>query len=226
MKQLHGLLPAICAAVIATSAQAEAAWPDVAMPGGVSITSVARHTALNGMPMRIDMFSSRKTAAELLDFYRHEWGARHVENTIRGTTVIGRVQGEFYITVQIKPAARGAQGVIAVTRMNAPVQAQSSGFQFPPGSRILSDMESEDFGKTSRHLVFTNTYSLDVNRDRLVDLMKEKGLSLERIGKPREAGGDALFFKGKNKEAIAVVAQQSGQTSVVLNITSQLPEAR
>lgn len=226
MKRLHRLFLTICAAAIATSARAEAAWPGVATPEGVSMTSVARHMTLNGMPMRIDVFSSRKTAAELLDFYRHEWGAQHVENTIRGTTVIGRVQDEFYITVQIKPAANGAQGVIAVTRMKTLAQVQSSGFHLPPGSRILSDMESEDFGKTSRHLVFTNTYSLDVNRDRLVDLMKEKGLSLERVGKPQEADGDALFFRGKNKEAIAVVARKSGQTSVVLNITSQLTEAR
>ena len=225
MKHMRGLL-AIFGAVITSTAQAGVAWPNVPIPSDASIASVARHTALNGLPIRIDVFSSRKKAKELIEFYRHEWGERHVENVFGGTTIMGRAEGEFYTTVQIKPAASGAQGVIAVTRMTTSAQVQGNQLQLPSGSRILSDMESEDFGKTSRHLVYTNTYSLDVNRDRLVDLMKEKGLSLERVGKPGEADGDALFFQGRNKEAIAVIAHKSGQTSVVLNITSQLSEAR
>jgi hypothetical protein len=226
MKFVHRLLMSICGAAIALSARADAAWPDVAIPEGAHVASVARHSTLNGIPMQIEVFSSRISVAELLDYYRHEWGAQHVENRLRGMTIIGRAKGEFYTTVQIRPAPHGSQGVIAVARMNAAVQTQNGGFQLPPGSRILSDMESEDLGKISRHLVFTNTCSVDVNRDRLVELMHEKGLSLERIGKPGETDGGALFFKGRNKEAIAVIVQKSGQTSVVLNITSQLTETR
>ena len=226
MTRMHRLLCAVGAVTAVSLAQAESAWPDVAMPAGVNLVSVARNTTLNGVPMRIDMFTSRRPAAELLDFFRREWGARHVENVFRGATVMGRAQGEFYVTAQIKPVANGAQGIVAVSRMKTAAQGEGSNFRFPSGSRILSDMESEDIGKTSRHLVVANTYSPTVNREWLVDRMTEKGLSLERAGKPRETEGEALFFKGRSKEAIATIARTGGQTSVVLNITSQLTEAR
>jgi hypothetical protein len=224
MNTTHRLL-LLCSVLAVARASAEPAWPDVAAADGTVVTSVARQTTLNGLPMEIQLFSSRKTPAELLDFYRRIWGERHVENSLRGTTILGRAQGEFYTTVQIKPSINGAQGVIAVTRLKPADRDPRKEFQPPLGSRMLSDMASEDAGKTSRHLVFTNTQPVDLNRDRLVDQMKEKGMSLQRIGKQGD-DGDALFFAGQNKEAIAVITRAGDHTSVVLNITSILATVR
>jgi hypothetical protein len=225
MKTFRSFACAVFALSLAQSASAAPEWPTVASPEKAS--SVAQQMNLNGLPMRIQVFSSSKSVSEVVDFYRRTWGEKHVENKLRQTVVLGRGEGGFYTTVQLTPTAAGVSGVIAVTDLKAAASnAQRLPFKPPLSSKVLSDMESEDAGKTSRHTVFTNTHSLDVNRERITQMLKEKGLVLEQEGKSTNGSGNALFFRGGKREATAVISRNGDQTAVVLNVVTSLNESK
>jgi hypothetical protein len=96
--------------------------------------------------------------------------------------------------------------------------------QLPPGSRLLSLMASQDGAQLSRHIVFTNDQSVGLNSDRLKGMLQDQGLAFEHAGDASPDGaGKALFFKGREKEAIATVHRDAdGLTTVVLNVVTHL----
>jgi hypothetical protein len=61
-------------------------------------------------------------------------------------------------------------------------------------------------------------------------MLAEDGMLLERETKPDDAAigerasvqGRTLYFRGPNKEAIAVISRANGDTAIVLNIITQL----
>jgi hypothetical protein len=77
-----------------------------------------------------------------------------------------------------------------------------------------------------------NGQSLQLNRDYLVEKLQAEGYVLEREARPDTArapalpetlaAGRTLFFKGKNKEAMAVIrpAIKEGYTSIVIQTTN------
>lgn len=205
-------------------AQAEnPAWPVVAAPPDVPLSSAGASISLGGLPMRIHVFATDKSTDDILDFYREQWGTRRVENKVKGATVIGRKEGDYFTTVQVTSSAGLTKGVVAITRLTAPASAPSyDPFQAPFNSKVLSDMQSVDGGKISRQTIFTNTQSTTTNRDRLVAMMEAEGMKLEVEGAPDAQRGQALFFRGGGQEAIAAITRNGAESAVVLSVTSVL----
>lgn len=216
-----------CATLLAAAAcrpaLAQTDWPSPALPDAVTAASVAEAMTLNGVPMRIRAFVSEKRPEELLDFYRHAW-PRHVENRVGDATVLGRADGEFFTTVQVAAAGAGSRGVIAVTRRSSPTKGDRTQdtYRLPVGSELVSDMTSEDSGRLSRHMVFTNGRSVETNRDEIVGLLADKGFRLDREATSGGKSGQALFFSGRDREAIAVLSRAPGKTAVVMNVVTRL----
>lgn len=206
-------------------------WPRLALPREVRTFDIAAQVALNGAPMRLQGFVSPLPPTQLLEQFRQSLGPPLVESTLGPQRVLGRMQGEFYISVQIEPAGTGSRGTTAVTQLKPGLsqQARQDSAQWlarmTAGSRLLSDMASVDGKRQSRHLVFSNGEGELLNRDRLVSVLRTEGLALEREGAgeapgvKQEATGRALFFKGSGKEAIATIHHSDGgTTTLVLNL--------
>lgn len=221
-----------------------AEWPDIVLPKQARGIDVGRQVTLNGMPMRLQGFLSELNPHAAADAFRQLLGKPLVETTQGGKLVLGRAQGEHYLVVQIEAAGSGSRGIVAVSHLKAAgerqaaTQAEAQRWldRLPAGSRLLSEMESEDAGRMARQLVFTNAQSEPLNRDRLVGLLAEEGFRLDREGKPEETNGSTrderladsrlLFFKGTRKEATATLHRDdSGRTTTVLNIVTTLERA-
>lgn len=232
-------------AVLALSARVYAGEAAIAMPNGVSAFEIGRHVTINGMPTQMRGFVSALGQREVADAFRQALGRPLVENSIGGKLILGRMQGDDYVSVQIEAVGAGSRGVVAVTQPKvaydnrAAMRASTEHWlaRLPAGSRLVSQMESQDGGNSSRHLVITNAQSEALNRDRLVSLLGDEGLRLEREGVPEGraprrmpegfADSRTLFFKGAHKDAIATVHREaSGRTMVVLNITTSLERMR
>jgi hypothetical protein len=219
-------------------------WPRVALPRDIRAFDIAAEVALHGAPMRLQGFVSPLPPARLLEQFRQSLGQPLVENALGPQRILGRMQGEFYVSVQIEPVSSGSRGTTAVTWLKPGLaeQARQDSAQWlarlPSGSRMLSDMASVDGGRHSRHLVFSNEEGEGLNRDRLVSALQGEGLVLEREGSSAGAGagagagafespaarkplasGRALFFKGGGRQALATIQRaDSGTTTVVLNL--------
>lgn len=245
---LRALGPAMgvlaCTVLLPHCARAEG-WPVVDLPMEVRSFDVGQQVNLNGLPMRLRGFVSALSPKAAAEAFRQSLGKPLVENMLGNTLVLGRAQGEHYISVQIEAAGAGSRGIVGVAHLKSAYDNRSATREntqrwlsrLPAGSRLLSQMESQDGGKLSRHLVIANTQAQALNRERLISLLADEGLVFERESVPDEhdaarmseelAGSRMLFFKGANKEAIATVSRDgSGQTTMVLNVITSLERIR
>lgn len=222
---------------LGTNAIAQEVWPTIALPREIRTFDIGEQVAVDGLPMRMQGFVSALKPAQLAAWFRQHMGNPLVENTLGNKLILGRVQGDFYLTVQLEPAGTGTRGVAAVAHQKAAydsraeTQANSEHWlsRLPAGSKILSKTTSEDGGKVSTYLLVTNTQSESLNRDRLKSLMRDDGFELEHEAAQDEksaagnARGKTLFFKGAGKEAMATLYRDSnGNTAIVLNTITQM----
>lgn len=221
-------------------------WPLLALPKGIKTFDVGTQLSVNGLPMRIMGFVTDQSVTKTVDGFRTMFGSRVVENTLGDKRVIGQAQGNYYVTVQIeaasKLAANGtAKGIIAVTHLSGAIQekarVQESAAKwrdyFPAGTKVISQMASEDHKKSAFHIVLSNQQSETLNEQNLIAALEAQDFVLERkvvaTDKINEQlassmqGGRTLFFKGHNKEATAmIVRDQKGLTSIVVNTRKQI----
>jgi hypothetical protein len=212
----------LCALLLAPMARAQD-WPRVPLPKDLQVFDIGQQITLNGSPMRLQGFVSPAAPEQLVELIRQSLGKPLVETTWGKQRILGRAQGDFYISVQIEQAAAGSRGTTAVTHLKATYESQEETqlqkeqwlSRLLPGSRLLSLMASRDGAKLSRHMVFANDHSESQNRDRLKNMLQEDGLAFER------EGGRALFFKGHDKEALATIHRDDGgRTTVVINVVT------
>lgn len=222
-------------ALLAVSSVHAADWPSVALPKEARSFDVAEQITHNGLPMRLQGFLSSTPPDELIELFRRGMGKPLVENRWGRQRILGHMQGEFYVSVQIESAGQGSRGMVAVTHLKgARDSEQASGrdvqlwrSRLPAGSQLLSHMASRDGTKHSLHLVFVNSHDEALNADRLKSMLSEQGLTFEREDSPGLAANRTLFFKGRDKEALATIHRDdAAQTSVVLNVVTQLGKSR
>lgn len=220
---------AVFALVTALAAHASD-WPRVALPSEVHPFDIAQDIDVNAMPMRLQGFVSDVPADRMVALFRESMGSPLVESRLGRQRVLGRMQGEFYVSVQIEAAGQGSRGTTAVTHLKAALDRREAAqrqrdewvSRLLPGSHVLSEISSRDGAKLSRHVVITNAWGEAPNRERIKKLLQEDGLALQWEGKP----GEALFFRGHDKtlkEAIATFQEgEGGRTTVILNVVTQL----
>jgi hypothetical protein len=236
------LLVAIMLLLVTRFSLAQTDWPKIVLPKGVSVFDIGTgQTTVNGMPIRMQGFVSAHTPAQVAERFRQSMGKPLVENSVGNQLVLGRLQGEHYLTVQLEAAGAGTRGLLTVTHLKAAYERQAETqadterwlARLPSGSRMISRMSSRDGSKLANHLVIVNHYDEDLNRDRLTALMREDGLEPEREAvadnaaalrlPAATANGKALFFKGPGKEAMAVIYRdEMHRTAIVLNTNNLL----
>lgn len=190
----------------------------------------------NGMPLRVQGFVSKDwNVAQLASWYRLRLGQPLVENRQGNTWIMGRAQGGYYLSIRLEPAGlqgqEGSKGLLAVSDIAGMYQTRERDIRvtqewlrrWPWGTRIISRLISQDLHQTSLHLVLRNSYGESLNRETLVDLMQQDGLTLER---EVSVAGRTLFFNGTGKQAMAtLLLDAQGRTAIVLN-TITTPEVR
>ena len=206
-------------------------WPSPHLPDGLETFAIGQEMRVNGLPMRLRGFVSPRATAELLQALRMSLGNPLVEDTSGSAHVLGRAEGNHYISVRIEGTPSGSRGTVAVTDLGTASKRYSQHRnnlarwldRLPAGSTITSDLVSEEDGREAQHLVFVNRQGAGRNRDGLVALLKNDGFRLEREvsdGATFGAGAGTLYFAAPGKEAMAVIARSADITSVVLNIVT------
>ncbi len=223
----------------------QSVWPVMAAPEEARLFDIGNKMTFAGLPMRVQGFVSAVRPPQLADGFRQSLGQPLVEDRLGDKLILGRFQGEHYLTVQLEPAGAGTRGLIAVTHLSAAYESQGEiqaaidqrQSRLPPGSRIISQINSEDGGKLAEHFVTVSSQGLDQNLEYVKVLMREDGFALQReadaarsdtSSDPSQiADGKVLFFKGPGKEAMAVVFRKDkGDTTIVLNTVTLLARSK
>ena len=213
----------------------ESLWPQVDLPQDAVRFDIASAANVNGWPMQIHGFLSSKDPEQLLVWFRSRLGQPLVENVLGEKHILGRAQGEHYITLQLEPVAgHGTRGVIAMTRLKSAehMDSEQGASQLPSGwgagSQLLNRITSVDGGKLSTYVVLTNGDGEALNLDRVNDMMKADGLTQQWTSNWDAFGsGKTVFFTASNKEAVAIVYRAAvGTSAVVLNRVSWVEPSR
>lgn len=204
---------------------AMAAWPKVAPPPDANMKSVGQDMRLNGVDMRVTAFTSDMSADAVLAFYRQRWQHK-VENTLGEWQIIGRQEGGYYITVQVKPGEKHAtEGLIGISELPALRTAPKVDASFPrmQGTQMISDMNSNDSGKKGKTLVMHNGYSVHSNASFYQTALPREGWRQNTAYGGLQTGGDAhamFFVRGTKSCNIVINRHPEGGSAVVVNIVT------
>lgn len=231
----------------AGAAWGASAWPQVKLPPGAVSYPVGEQMSVNGVPMRMQGFVTRMPMEQLVPWFRNSLGKPLVENNVGNMLVLGRAEGDYFITVQLQKinGREGTRATVAVADVRGAYERRDENraaterllARLPPGSKILQQNSSMDGGRQASYVLAENGQSEIVNRDRLVARLREEGYTLEREGQgdrkvvpnlPEELmQGRTLFFKGRGKEAMAVIRTAGeGRTTIVINTVNVMEQVK
>lgn len=164
MRRLASGAIASVLALLASSVSAEE-WPEVPMPEDSRGEWVSKHMIFNGLHMRASRIDSSRSPAEVTDFYKKLWKGKFVEDKVGANVVIGHMQDDHYITVDVSRAGGRTLANIGVMRVpDAPPPASLGKWLVQPaGSRVFNDIEYLDLSEPTRTLTFGNALSPSQN---------------------------------------------------------------
>lgn len=233
------MLRSICLGLLTpglTHAFAQANWPEIPLPEHARSYHIGQQMDLDGLPMRLTGFATRSTPRQTGDWFVRTLGQPLMDDQRDGQRILGRAQGEHYLTIRLEPTPDGGtRGLVAVTHLRAALsgKARSQGERarwrrlLPAGTEIASLLNTQDGGWLSTHLIATNRHGEALNAQRLTAALQEQGYALERrfdaatdtkahaFGS--ETGAITVLMRGPGKEATAVISRNAlGLTSIVL----------
>lgn len=195
-------------------------WPQLPLPQHANVESIGERVVLNGVPMQIHRIVSRQNPKRLQQFYQRHLGSNHTVTEMGGGVLIAQGRGQHFITVRITPLSNGLSETLTTVSDVGAAKANHGrplGISLPAQSKVLSDMESFDQGKTARQLVYQNQHSIDSNINHLVDVLKQRGYQLQPIN-AQHADRNTLLFAGNKREARLVVMPSEQGNNVVLTM--------
>jgi hypothetical protein len=203
---------------------AASAWPDLKLPDGAHAAEVASHMIYNGTDMRGQVFTSSQSAGDVVKFYRNLWGRQSVLNQIPGWQIVGHREGDFYLTVQVRPDGSGSRGDIGIVRI--PTQRSTvelgSGVPHPSNTTVFNDILYPDDRTPARTLAMTNKLSVQQNANYYREHLAETGW------KPADPHGCAPgasscvmnYEQGSRKMMVALTANAS-HSQIVINLMGE-----
>lgn len=234
------------ALVLLPSSQAGAlpTWPQVELPADAQTFDVGGDFLSNGMPTRATGFISPRAPNAVVDWFKNHPATNWSVERLQEATVLGRAEGQHFITIKLTPVRNGTRGLVSVVDMakaaqEAPrLQARLAQWmsELPPGTRVLNHMASNDAGRLSEHLVLINQQGEALNIRSVTAALVGRGFAVERTldpsgtkdPSPLSATGPqlppskAVLFKSGTREAMAVFFRgNAGQSVITINTITQ-----
>lgn len=212
------------------------AQPQPWSPPGASSFEVGQSMDVGGLALRIRGFVTQDSPERVLAAVRAlAEGQPIAESTWQGRRVLGWLEAEHYVTVQVQPAggggSRGLWTAVPVRdslRALAPSAAAPEAGWFPVGSDLSPAVRSRDGALEGRVLQAFNGHSTQVNADHLVRRLQAAGYhpegpaSTPSRSEP-EADGAVLLFRGAQGAQATVLLRRDapGRTSITLVLTGR-----
>lgn len=208
-------------ALFALPAMAGAAsLPQPPLPPATQTADVAQHLLFNGLDMHAQVFSSNQTPAQVIAFYRQAWHGRVVVNPMGDALVIGHREGDYYVTVEVRPAGSGSRGNIGVIDV---AHAQhdfepGKGLPRPTGSRVFNDITYPDDRVPARTVAMTNGLSPQQNVAWFRERLAGEGWKSVQDNRCAQDACVLGYERGDSHLALVATRTGAGHSQVVLNI--------
>jgi hypothetical protein len=201
-------------------------WPEVKAPPNARVETIASSMVLNGKPSRLTRFEVRASDAEVLAFYREQFGAKRVvENRVKNNPVIATRRGDHFITVQLHAlGADRLQGTVMTTLLTAKAASSTvlvdTQKLLPSDTKVVSTLQTDDAGKQSLMVVGVNQNSPRANRDHVLEAMLARGFRMTKEDVPaagQETGVIMVQLSSPTEEASVTISDAGRYRSVLIN---------
>ena len=175
----------------------------------------------NGTDMRGQVFTSTQNAADVVKFYRQLWGKQSIVNEIPGWQVVGHREGDFYITVQVRPDSSGSRGDIGITRIptsRGKVEL-GAGVPHPSNTTVFNDILYPDDRTPARTLAMINNLSVQQNASYYREHLAAQGWKPAdtHICAPGASSCVMNYEQGSRKMMVALTAN-AAHSEIVINL--------
>lgn len=221
-RQRKWMLGACAIALGSLGAGAAQAAASVALPPDTQSAPVARHIIYNGLDMHATVFQSSLSQGQVVDFYKQRWGKAIAINDLQASKIVGHLEGDDYVTVQVSADGSGSKGTIGVVRLppkGAPRPELGKGLPQPSGARVVNDIAYPDDRTPARTVLMTDALSPAQNAQWFRSRLLVGGW--KQAGEDRCAHGAAhcvlQFERGKSRMML-VAARGQGRSEVLMNV--------
>lgn len=188
-------------------------FPEFPFSKKMDVVFVASEMIVNGMPMRAFQFKTKEDEPHIVEFYQNEWGDEMTDVVFGSWRVLSHRENDYLMTVQIEQGdyalTHGTMGITPTfgyvensgIKMRKALKSIGAGFPMLSGTKIISDIASNEMGKTSRTVMFSNKKSITRNLDYYIREMKNNGwVMLAPDMFERRRGEIPAFAMNKNGE--------------------------
>lgn len=202
-----------------------ASWPEVAMPDGTVVASTAPRMIFNGSDMRSEIFRSDMKPEALLDWFKKAWKDDWVRDSVNGWEVIGHKEGDFYVTVQVRPDGEGTRGDVGIVRIPPPgtrAKPIGEGFAKPSSTTVINDISYPDDPHGVRTLALVNRLSVAQNISWYREHMAAMGWRPAQANACNAPAGGCMLAYEKGASTMMITVTPANELSnIVANITEE-----
>jgi len=175
----------------------------------------------NGTDMRGQVFTSSQNAADIVKFYRQLWGKQSVLDQIPGWQVIGHREGDFYITVQVRPDGSGSRGDIGITRIPAGKTRVElgAGVPHPSNTTVFNDIVYPDDRTPARTLAMRNNLSVQQNANYYREQLTATGWKPADIHTcASDASSCVMNYEQGGRKMMVALTKNTTHSEIVINL--------
>ncbi|KGI78938.1 hypothetical protein [Oleiagrimonas soli] len=209
------------AMLCATPAAAWAlSWPQVPLPDGTRTAYVDRHIVYNGLDMQAQVFRSSEKPDALIAFYRRRWGDKVVVNRLGAYQVVGHMQGDYFMTIQLRGLGSGSEGRIGIVDVvhvpKHPVLGK--GLPIPIGSKVFNDIRYPDDPIPARTVAMRNAFSPRQNDSYFREHLEADHWKPDGRSQCDDRRCTARYARGDSRMLVVSLRGDDGYSQVVLNM--------
>jgi hypothetical protein len=211
------------------AAHADQAWPRVALPGVAHAHGSYAGFMVDGRPTHIQSFVVPRSLDSTVAWFRRHLGSDSVVNRLdSGGWVVGRLQGDYYLSVELSRGPGNTTSGVAVVslfhdavqrRRRAARRALSELPNLPSDAHVLRDVESRDGDRREQELVIDDSDSLAWNARCLSQGLRASGMrdvSPPLTGDAHASGQRLLEFRSRRTSVVAVLHVRRGPGTVIV----------
>lgn len=205
-----------------------AEWPDLQFPPDARVSVLGDNMKVDGVPVRIYGVQFYQSMNEMKSFYKFELQKVNTAQPLErpannGGVMLAQFDQRYIYNVHLaRQTSNSSSGTIAIYDVRETRETPLE-ILLPAGASVLSDIESIDRGKYSRHMQIAYTGQYEFFKDELLRSMASKQYHVEADSHQKKGNSEEYLFLGPKRDARLILMNKGNSTYVELT-TIRLPD--
>ncbi len=194
---------------------AQAEWPEFPFPDNARVATLGDNLRVNGVPMRYYGMQFQRSYEWVKEYYRIELermaGREPIVVPAEGGGIAYFVKdGRYHYSVHLSPQTlNSSMGSVSISDSEL-IHHQAYEFEFPMDTEVLSDIESNDSGKYSRHFSLKSSLDYQFFQEEMLRILVDAKYYPDVGLYKKSESGEVFYFSGPKREARLTISRDQG----------------